>query len=193
MIRASIGFEPQPWRTWGKGGHLCGLESHTVKDTLGGLESHTGDGRLNWGLSLIEDPISTAKVESYEHAWTGPGLDVSPFRNWCVVIWIMIVVELWELRCMLPYNCEIVPHRSSLRSLVDLSWIWVEHWLEPCRAEWTHRIGELTEIIISSHYCCYFSGILYRLNLRETVMDVSRVAVHYDLPLWSCVQWRYCT
>ena len=44
MIRASIGFEPQPWRTWGKGGHLSGLESHTVKDTLGGIESHTGDG-----------------------------------------------------------------------------------------------------------------------------------------------------
>ena len=49
-------------------------------------------------------------------------------------------------------------------------------------------IGELTEIIISSHHCCYFSGILYRLDLRETVMDVSRVVVHYDLPLWSCVQ-----
>ena len=194
MIRASIGFEPQPWRTWGKGGHLCGLESHTVKDTLGGLESHTGDGRLNWGLSLIEDPISTAKVESYEHAWTGPGLDVSPFGNWCAVIWIMIVVELWELRCMLPYNCEIVS--PSLKSSfpcwleLDMSWISIRI---PCRAEWTHRIGELTEIIISSHHCCYFSGILYRLDLRETVMDVSRVAVHYDLPLWICVQWRYCT
>jgi hypothetical protein len=68
MIRASIGFESQPWRTWGNCGHLSRLDSHTVKETLSGLESHTGDDRLNWGLSLIEDVISTVKVESYEHA-----------------------------------------------------------------------------------------------------------------------------
>lgn len=48
MIHASIGFESQLWRTWGKGGHLSGLESHMVKDTQYGLESHTSDDRLNW-------------------------------------------------------------------------------------------------------------------------------------------------
>lgn len=51
MIRASIAFE-----------------SHMVKETVSGLESHMGDGRLNRGLSFVEDPISTVKVESYEHA-----------------------------------------------------------------------------------------------------------------------------
>ena len=47
MIRALIGFEPQQWRTWGKVGYLSGLEAHMVKDTLSGLEAHTGDNRLD--------------------------------------------------------------------------------------------------------------------------------------------------
>lgn len=47
IIHASIGSESQPWRTWGKGGHLSGFESHMVKDTLSGFESHMSDGCLN--------------------------------------------------------------------------------------------------------------------------------------------------
>lgn len=59
MIHALIRLEFQPWRIWGKGGNLSGLESHTMKDnlsgleshkmkdTLNGLESHTSDGRLS--------------------------------------------------------------------------------------------------------------------------------------------------
>lgn len=48
MIHASIGFESQPLRKWGKNGHLTGFESYMVKDTLSGFESQTSDGHLNW-------------------------------------------------------------------------------------------------------------------------------------------------
>ena len=37
---------------------------------------------LEMSLKLLEDLISTAKVGSYEHAWTRPDLDVSPLGDW---------------------------------------------------------------------------------------------------------------
>lgn len=84
IIHASIRFESQLWWACGKGWHLSGLDSHTMKDNLSGLESDTGDSRLNlveyhWG------PDIHPKVESYEHAWTEPGLDVGSFGDLCLL------------------------------------------------------------------------------------------------------------
>jgi hypothetical protein len=146
-------------------------------------------------------------LESHRGTWYPPrksnhtdmrepslGLDVGPDGDRCCVN--LNNDRGWVMRTQMHVAIQLRVSSPSFKSSfpcwleLDMSWISIRI---PCRAEWTHRIGELTEIIISSHHCCYFSGILYRLDLRETVMDVSRVAVHYDLPPWSCVQWRYCT
>lgn len=101
---------------------------------------------LGLSLSLIEDPISTVKVESYELAWNELALDVGPLRDWCFVnlnsdlFWVVRTQE------HVVIHCETFPRHLSLHSFVDLSWILIR---KTCRTGWTHKIGN--PLRLSSH------------------------------------------
>ena len=92
--------------TWGKGEHLSGFESYTVKDIQSGFESHTSGSSWSELESHGETDIHM-KVKSYEMHKPSLFLDVGPIGDQCFVNPSSDLLSNVYSSDMLPYIANI--------------------------------------------------------------------------------------